>query len=84
MGEMEKTMPQYTIKNKQTEEEVDIVCSWEELQEALAEDSNLVQKLSSPKIVGGVGGTLKAAGTNWQDLLGRIKKGSGRGNSVNT
>ena len=81
---MEKTMPQYTIKNKQTDEEIDVVCSWDELQEALAEDSNLVQKLSTPKIVGGVGGTLSKAGSNWQDLMGRIKKSSGRNNTIKT
>ena len=81
---MEKIMPQYTIKNKQTEEEVDVVCSWSDLQEALAEDKDLVQKVCAPKIISGVGTAVTRAGTNWRDLMGKIKKGSGKGNTVNT
>jgi len=77
-------MPSYTIKNKKTSEEMDVVCSYSELQILLSEDENLFQKLSTPKIVSGVGGLYSKTDDGFKDVLGRIKKNSGKGNTIRT
>jgi hypothetical protein len=81
---MEKNMPQYTIKKRTTEEEWDVVCSWNELQEILKEDDDLIQKPSAPKIVSHTGMMLSKTSDGWKDVLKKIKKGSGKGNTINT
>jgi len=75
-------MPSYTIRNKITEEEWDVVCSWDELQEILQENSDLTQKVSSPKIVTMVGGTLSRTSGDWKNFLTKMKKSSGRNNTI--
>ena len=77
-------MPEYTIKNEKTLEEIDVVCSYSELQILLSEDADLIQKLSAPKIVSGVGGLYSKTDDGFKDVLGRIKKSSGRGNTIRT
>lgn len=77
-------MPSYTIKRKSTEEEWDVVCTWEELQEILKEDSDLTQKLAAPRTVSGVGGVLSKTDDGWKDVLKKIKKSAGRGNTIRT
>ena len=78
-------MPTYNVKNKKTGEEVEVICSWNELQEILSTDPDLVQGLATPSFSGApLKDNLSKAGTNWKDLLGRIKKGSGRDNKINT
>ena len=77
-------MPSYTIKRKSTEEEWNVVCTWEELQEILKEDSDLTQKLSAPRTVSSVGGVLSKTDDGWKDVLKKIKKGAGRGNTIRT
>lgn len=79
-------MPIYTVQKLDDPEENswDINCSYEELQQML-EEYNLVRVLVPPKIAGSDGkSNLTKAGSNWQDLLGKIKKGSGRGNTIKT
>jgi len=51
-------MPSYTLRNIKTKEERDVFCSYTELQDLLKEDPTLVQKLTTPKIVSGVGSLL--------------------------
>jgi len=77
-------MPTYGIKRKSTEEEWEVICSWNELQKILEEDEDLVQMLSTPSFAGASMSNLRAAGDNWKDLLNKIKKGSGEGNTINT
>lgn len=77
-------MPTYGIKRKSTEEEWEVICSWNELQKILKEDEDLVQTLSTPSFAGASMTNLRAAGDNWKDLLNKIKKGSGEGNTINT
>ena len=77
-------MPLYTIKNRSTKEEFEVQCTDPELQIILSEDPDLIQKLSSPGIVSGVGGVHSKTPSGFKDLLGRIKKGSGRGNTIRT
>ena len=45
-------MPTYTIRNKQTTESFDVFCTYPELQKMLENDSDLVQMLTAPAIVG--------------------------------
>ena len=50
-------MPNYTLRNKKTKEKFIINCTYTELQDKLANDSNLIQMLVMPAIIGGVGNT---------------------------
>tara|TARA_R100001377_G_scaffold59859_1_gene36150 strand:+ start:269 stop:502 length:234 start_codon:yes stop_codon:yes gene_type:complete len=75
-------MPSYTLRNIKTKQERDVVCSWKDLQEILKNDPTLVQKLTTPKIVSGVGSLLSKTDDGWKDHLKEIKKGSGRDNTI--
>lgn len=78
-------MPTYTVKDIKTQEQWDIDCSWDELQEMLDNSPDLIKVLSTPNFVSS---TKSHANSNtsdgWKDLLGRIKKGSGRNNNIKT
>ena len=77
-------MPSYTMINLETGEEKDMVLSLSE-REALLAEGKYKQKLTTAKFVSGVGDTArKAAGAGWNDVLQKVKKGSAKGNSVNT
>jgi len=80
-------VPIYTVRKEGDPDEKswDISCSYEELQNTLIE-YNLVRVLVAPKLAyqGDGKSNLSKAGSNWRDLLGKIKKGSGRGNSIKT
>lgn len=79
-------MPIYTVQKADDPdgESWDINCSYEELKQVL-EEYNLVRVLVPPKFASSDGrGNLSKAGSNWRDLLGKIKKGSGRGNTIKT
>jgi hypothetical protein len=78
-------MPTYTVKDIKTQKQWDIDCSWDELQEMLDNSPDLIKVLSTPNFVSS---TKSHANSNtsdgWKDLLGRIKKGSGRNNNIKT
>jgi|TARA_R110000744_G_scaffold161661_1_gene278166 hypothetical protein len=73
-------MPQYTLINKKTEEQWEVTCSWNELQDYLTDD--VKQGLSVPKIISGRSGAVKVP-AGFTDLKNRVKKGSGKGNTIN-
>ena len=75
-------MPSYTLRDIKTKKERDVFCSYTELQEILKKDPKLVQKLTTPKIVSGVGSLLSKTDDGWKDHLKEIKKGSGRDNTI--
>jgi hypothetical protein len=75
-------MPTYTMINKETGEEQDMVLSFAERDELLAK-GNHTQKLTAAKIVSGVGGTARLTSDGWKDKLREIKKGSGKDNTIN-
>lgn len=75
-------MPSYTLRNIKTKEEHDVFCTWLEMQELLELDSNLIQKLTAPKIIGGISGSIKVP-DGFKDLKRRIKGNSGEGNTIN-
>ena len=74
-------MPQYTMRDIKTKEELEVTCTWTEMQELLNENPNLVQKLSTPKIISGRSGGMKVP-DGFTDLKKNIKKHSGRGNTI--
>ena len=76
-------MPRYTIIDTSDNTEWEIQCSWDELQEILEENSNLKQGLSTPNFVTQTGNTISRTSTDWRDLLKKVKKGSGKGNTIN-
>jgi hypothetical protein len=76
-------MPRYTIIDTSDDTEYEIQCSWDELQIVLNENSNLKQGLSTPNFVTQTGNTVSKTSTDWRDLLKKVKKGSGRGNTIN-
>ena len=78
-------MPTYTLKDIKTQQQWDVDCSWNELQEMLDNSPDLIKVLSTPNFVSS---TATHANSNtsdcWKDLLGRIKKGSGKNNTIKT
>jgi len=76
-------MPQYTMRDIKTKEEFDVTCTWTEMQDLLKENPNLIQKLSTPKIISGRMGGMKVP-DGFTDLKKQIKKNSGRGNTIKT
>jgi hypothetical protein len=76
-------MPKYTIINKDTEEEWEVQCSWDELQTMLGENPEYKQGLSTPNFITQPGSTVSRTSGDWRDHLKRMKKHSGRNNSIN-
>jgi hypothetical protein len=76
-------MPVYTIKNKETEEVMDVNCPYAELEEFLRENQEWIRLLRMPATIGGTVSTLRQAGGDWQDMLKKIKKSSGKDNTIN-
>ena len=75
-------MPNYTLRNIKTKESFIVNCSYIELQEKLRADSDLIQMLVMPAIVGGAGSLLSKTDGGWKDNLKRIKEGSGKNNTI--
>lgn len=75
-------MPIYTLRRISTEEQWDVNCTFHELAPML-EDDDVIKVLSVPKIVSGVGNLNSKTDDGWKETLGRIKKGAGKGNTVN-
>ena len=77
-------VPNYTLRNIKTKESFIVNCSYIELQEKLSADSDLIQMLVMPAIVGGAGSLLSKTDDGWKDNLKRIKEGSGKNNTIKT
>lgn len=76
-------MPTYTLKNKETEEYFEVFCTYDDLQNILKEDETLSHVIQSPNMVTMVGSTLGKTSEGWKDLLKSVKKGSGKGDTIN-
>ena len=76
-------MPVYTIRNDSTEEYYEVNMSYEEFKKLLEDNSHLRQIFKMPATVSGRMTTLRRAGGDWQDLLKKVKKNSGRDNNIN-
>ncbi len=77
-------MPNYTLRNIKTKEKIIVNCTYTQLQDKLMADSDLVQMLVMPAIVGGIGNSHANSKTSdgWKDHLNRIKQGSGKNNTI--
>ena len=75
-------MPTYKLRNKKSQEITEVFCNWKALQEMLNNDPDLVQMLTTPKIVSGVGSISRHTSDGWKDHLKEIKKNSGEGNTI--
>ena len=75
-------MPTYNMRNKSTDEVHTMILTLSEREELLA-TGEWTQELSTPGFVSMTGGTLSKTSGDWKDLLKTIKKGSGRGNTIN-
>lgn len=75
-------MPTYTMKDVETGEISEMILSLSERQQLL-DTGKYVQELSTPNFVSMTGGTLSKTSSDWKDLLKKIKKGSGKNNSIN-
>lgn len=76
-------MPRYTIQDTKNNEEWEVQCTWDELQEVLKANPDFKQGLSTPNFVTQTGNTISRTSGDWRDLLKKVKKGSGRGNTIN-
>lgn len=75
-------MPVYTIEFVDGSQE-DIICSWDDLQKLLKEDTYLTHVIKPSKVISGrTGQGMKAGGQGWKDLLTKIKKESGMKSTV--
>ena len=79
----ERSVPKYTLKRISTGEESDVTCSFDNLAQHL-EDDDITKVLSTPAFASNTVSNLRRAGSGWQDVLGKIKKGSGAGNTIKT
>ena len=75
-------MPNYTLRNIKTKENFIVNCTYTQLQDILNGDSDLIQMLVMPAIVGGAGSLLSKTDDGWKDNLKRIKEGSGKNNTI--
>lgn len=77
-------MPVYTLRKKSTDEVFDVNIKFDDLAQLL-EDEDIERVLVPPNFSStGMRSNISKAGSEWRDLLGRIKKGSGRGNTIKT
>ena len=82
MERLENNMPTYTLKDIKTQEEWDVLCTWSELQETLDAMPDVIQVLSTPKIVANQGSLLSKTDDGWKENLKRIKAGSGPSSTI--
>jgi hypothetical protein len=76
-------MPTYTVIDTKKDKEYEVICSWDELQHILSASPELKQGLSTPMSVSMTGNTVSKTSGDWRDYLKKVKKESGKGNSIN-
>jgi hypothetical protein len=76
-------MPTYTVIDTKKDKEYEVICSWDELQHIILSSPNLKQGLATPMSVSMTGNTVSKTSGDWRDYLKKVKKESGKGNSVN-
>jgi len=74
-------MPTYTMKNLETDEVREMILSLSERENLLA-TGKFKQELATPGFVTMPGGTLSRTSGDWRNLMTKIKKEAGRGNTV--
>lgn len=78
-------MPVYEFRNKDTQEVTEVVLKISEYDNYLSENPQLERYYSTaPSLTSGHKTARQLAGTEWNDHLKRIKKSSGRDNTIKT
>lgn len=79
-------MPIYDLKHVPSGEVDEHMVSIGAMEEMLASgEYEIVHKsVNSDNIISHRGGIMRETSTDWRNLLGKIKKGSGRKNTINT
>ena len=77
-------MPLYTMKHTETGEEKEFFLSFSELDKHIVEHPEWELQLSTALLVSQVGSNLAKTDDGWKEMLKRIKKGSGKSNTINT
>ena len=79
-------MPIYDLKHIPTGEVDEHIVSINKMEEMVASGDYEIQHLSVAKdnLISQSGGTLGKTSGDWRDLLKRVKKGSGRGDTIKT
>ena len=79
-------MPLYTLKDLKTQAEWNITCKYAELQDILDAQDNVIRVITPPNF--STSGVVTHANSKtddgWKEHIKRIKKGSGRGNTIKT
>ena len=76
-------MPVYTVKDTSNDEYTEVNMSYEAFKEYMKENTNLQQVFKMPATVSGSISAHRRAGEGWQDILKKVKKASGKDNTVN-
>ena len=77
-------MPTYDIRNVETGEEKEVIMSYDALQVLIAQGEWTQIHKSAVSLVAHTDGIMSKTSGDWRDLLKKIKKGSGRDNSIKT
>jgi len=78
-------MPLYDFLNKDTGEvEEHRLSSYKDLDGFLEENPHLEKQISSPSIVTHTGNIVSQTSSDWRNHLDRIKKNSGKNNTIKT
>jgi|TARA_R110000823_G_scaffold174787_2_gene307412 hypothetical protein len=77
-------MPTYEVRDLKTGEDTEIICSYSSLQEKIDSGRFIQVHKSTATIVTHTGSMLSKTSGDYKDLIKKIKKGSGRGNSIHT
>ena len=75
-------VPNYTLRNIKTKENFIVNCTYTQLQDKLNRDSDLIQMLVMPAVIGQTGSNLSKTDDGWKDNLKTIKEGSGKNNTI--
>jgi len=77
-------MPTYTMMHKETGEEKNIFCSYEESLKFIEENPDWSRVISAPALISSTGNVINKTSGDWKDLMKNIEKGSGKGNTIKT
>lgn len=77
-------MPTYTVMNKNTRKKKDLFCSYDELETYLKENPNWSKVVTAPNIVTHTGNMVNQTSGDWKDLMKKMKKESGAGDTIKT
>jgi hypothetical protein len=78
-------MPTYLMRNDETNEEKEVIVSISKMEEMRNEGWKIIHKPTDrSNLITQHGSTIGKTSSDWRDLVKKIKKGSGRGNTINT